>query len=140
MHAVLQCAGEVAHARDVVTRAPVDELVEHAVRRARIAEVRGTDRDRARAREQHLDRVDAGLHTTGADHGNVGQRARHRVHRAQRDRFDRGTRQSPTAAAEHRPAGLGVDHQREDGVHQGEAVGPGVDRGPRDLGEIGHIG
>ena len=59
-HAVLQCADEVAHARDVVTRAPVDELVEHAVRRARVVEVRGADADRARAREQHLDRVDAG--------------------------------------------------------------------------------
>jgi len=47
-------------ARDVVTRAPVDELVEHAVRRARIAEVRSADRDCTRAREQHLDRVDTG--------------------------------------------------------------------------------
>ena len=71
--------------------------------------------------------------------GTSGKRTRDVVHRAQRDRLDRGTGEPAASTAEDRPAGLGVDEQAQNGVHEREAGRAGFDGRPRDQREIRHV-
>ena len=109
---------------------------------ARVEEGRGADADRARAGEQHLDRVDAGLHAAGADDRHAGQRARRPSCTA---RSAIGLIAGPDSPPPPPPStgrrGLGVDEQAQHRVHEGQARRRPASTAARgDRGEIGHVG
>src|SRR5690349_2057151 len=101
---VMQASCQVAHTRDIVADTPGTQLVDDAQRGPRFGERCGADSYRVRTGEQHLDGVFARANAARADDRNTRKRARHFVHRAQRDRFDRRPTESPAALAEPRLA------------------------------------
>ena len=71
--------------------------------------------------------------------GHVGQRLVHLPDAAHRDRPDRRPGQAAGDAAEHRPQRVGVDDHAQQRVDDRQAVGAGVDAGPRDRGDVGDV-
>src|SRR6266508_6532439 len=65
--AILQPADEVGDACDAMARAPPGEATGDANRGTRVAEGGGADPDRARPRQEHLDRVGTGHDAAGPD-------------------------------------------------------------------------
>src|SRR5262245_17644675 len=119
--------------------APAEEVLEYPHGRAWIVERRGAHTDRGRARQQHLDRVDACRDAPGADDRHARMCAGDVVHGSEGDRLDRRTGQAASARAERGPAPLGVDDEAEQRVDERETGCARSQRGRGDLAQVGDV-
>src|SRR3954454_18464549 len=124
-----------------VPAAPGLELIDDARGGAGICEGGGADLNGGSAGHEELDDVGASGDAADADDGCVGEGGMAIEHSSNGDGMDGGTAE-PSASGtrtQTRLSCLGIDRHSHHRVGQGQAVGAGLERAARDVGDVGDV-